>query len=412
MLAPISTHRTIPMTANGFIRNVAAASLSLATVVSWADSLVLRDGGQLHGVSLTEPQPDRQHLTAESLHGRIVLDRKLVERVHRETPAEIEYRRRAPTVSDTVKAQFALAAWCRDNGVSEGMRRHLKRVLELAPDHAEARALLGYQQVDGRWMTRDEVLASRGLVRWGGGYRTKQEAALLERNAEREAEQIAWRKRLASWRSDLDRRDPETARAASDALDTVADPAAIPELLKLFGREPSPSVRRKLVDVIARFGTAATLGALADLALADPDPELRAMAREHLAADNRPGLTAPFVGALRSKENAIINNAGDALAALASPSTIDPLIDALVTTHRWRVGNESGGDTYSMNTATGTFGFGGGGPQEIKREIPNPRVLAALVHLTGENYLYDKAQWRAWLAGQQLEQAVDLRRDF
>ena len=400
------------MTASRLIPKVVAASCVLGGAAVWADSLELRDGGALHGVSLADPQPDRGQLALESSHGRIVLDRKLVERVRKETPAESEYRRRAPTVSDTVKAQFALAAWCRDNGVSEGMRRHLMRVLELAPDHAEARALLGYQQVDGQWMTRDEVLASRGLVRWGGGYRTKQEAALLERAEKIEAEQIAWRKRLAGWRSDLDRRDPETVRTASDALDNLVDPTAVPELLKLFADETNPAVRRKLIDIIARFGTPATLGALADVALVDPDPELRAMAREHLAADNRPGLTAPFVGALRSKENAIINNAGDALAALGSPASIDPLIDALVTTHRWIVGNDSGGERYSMNTRNGTTSFGGGGPQEISKEIPNPRVLAALVYLTGENFLYDKSQWRAWLASQQVEQVLDIRRDL
>ncbi|QDT70492.1 hypothetical protein MalM25_34400 [Planctomycetes bacterium MalM25] len=400
------------MTASRLIPPTAAAWLALAAGVSWADTLDLRDGGVLRGVSQAEQQPDRLKLTLQSSHGRIVLDRKVVDRVRRESPAEVEYRRRAPTVSDTETAQFALAAWCRDNGVSEGMRRHLKRVLELAPDHAEARALLGYQQVDGRWMTRDEVLASRGLVRWGGGYRTKQEAALLERAAKIEEEQVLWRKKLAGWRSDLESRNAEVARAASDALDSLRDPASAPELLKLFGKEKNPVVRRKLTDVLGRLNTSTALVALADVALADPDPELRAMAREYLAKDNRPGLTAPFVGALRSKDNAIINNAGDALAALGSFASIDPLIEALVTTHRWRVGNDSGGDTYSMNTGTGTFGFGGGGPQDIQKDFQNPRVLAALVYLTGENYLYNKDQWRAWLASLQVEQAVDLRRDL
>lgn len=400
------------MTASRLIPSIATASLALATAASRADTVELRDGGVIVSVSQAEQQPDRLKLTLQSPHGRIVLDRKVVDRVHRESPAEVEYRRRAPTVSDTVTAQFALAAWCRDNGVSQGMRRHLKRVLELAPDHPEARALLGYQQVDGRWMTRDEVLASRGLVRWGGGYRTKQEAALLERAAKIEATQISWRKKLAGWRSDLDSRNADVVRTASNAFDNLNAPAAAPELLKLFGKEQNPVVRRKLIDVLGRLSTSTALIALADVALADPDPELRAMAREHLANNNRPGLTAPFVGALKSKDNAIINNAGDALAALGSFASIDPLIDALVTTHRWRIGNESGGDTYSMNTGTGTFGFGGGGPQDVQKDFQNPRVLAALVYLTGENYLYNKSQWRAWLASLQVEQAVDLRRDL
>lgn len=379
---------------------------------SLADTVTLENGSVLSGQVVKDPELGRSRLAVDSEHGRIVIDRGQIDRIQSESPAESEYRRRGPTVSDTADAQFALATWCRNNGVKEGMERHLRRVLELEPDHAESRALLGFQQVDGGWMTRDQVLAARGLVRHEAEWRTRQEVAILERQAAFEATQIAWRKRLAAWRDDLNHNNPDVSRAAEGRFDSIEDPAAIGGLLRLFNDESNPLVRRKLIDVVGRLGTPAGLAAMAQVVLTETDQELRAIALEHLVRDGSPGLASPFVGALRSKNNQVINNAADALSVLGSQATLEPLIESLVTTHKWRVGNGSGGDQYSVNTRSGVTGFGGGGVKDVKKDLRNPRVLNALVALTdGVNYQYDKARWKAWLASQQVEAAVDLRRD-
>ncbi|TWT96757.1 hypothetical protein Pla108_25310 [Botrimarina colliarenosi] len=394
-----------------------AAALCLAVFTAAqpapADQVELSTGGRLDAEVVPDAASNRSQLAIQSPYGRIVLDRDRVARSVSESPAEAEYRRRAPSVSDTVEAQFALANWCRDNGVADGLRRHLQRVLELDPDHAEARMLLGYQQVDGRWMTRDDVLAARGLVRWGGEYRTPQEVALLERIERQESEALAWRKQLADWRSGLESADRDTARAAEDAFDQLEDPMAMPELLKLLADEPVPAVRRRLVRAIGRIATPEGLAALASIVITARDPELRAEAVDQLAADGRPGLALPFVAALRADDPVVINNAGWALARLGSTATIEPLIDALVTVHRRQVGNVSGGDDYSMtfSPTQGSFGFGGGGPKIEQRTSRNTQVLETLVHLTGVNFLYDQDKWRAWLASRQVAERVNLRRD-
>lgn len=375
------------------------------------DEVRLRSGARVEGRLVDSPVGDRSRLVLQTEYGSLALDRDRVRRIVEQSPAESEYDRRAPSVSDTTEAQFALAMWCRDNGHAEGMQRHLRRVLELQPDHEEARTLLGYQRVDGEWMTREDVLASRGLRRWQGDFLTVQEIELLQRTERVDDTLLEWRRRLADLRSDLDDRDPEVARQALETLESLADPAATAELISLLAEEEVPLVRRKLTAVIGRLGTRAGLVALADLALTDPDAEVRAIALEQLADDGRPGLTVPFVAALRSPNNATVNLAANALAALGSAAVLDPLIDTLVTTHRWKTGNDSGGDTYSVSPGAGTFGFGGGGPKVIEKQIQNARVLAALVHLTGVNFLYDQAKWKAWLASQQQEQAPPLRRD-
>ncbi|MEO0531117.1 MAG: HEAT repeat domain-containing protein [Planctomycetota bacterium] len=393
-------------------RLVVLATAACTTILVHADEVVLDSGARLRGGVATNDETPRSQLAIESAYGKLVLPRDRVSRVINESPGEAEYRRRAPSVSDTVEAQMALAMWCRDNGVRDGMRRHLQRVLELAPDHAEARTLLGFQQVDGRWMTRDDVLAARGLVRWQGEYRTRQEVALLKHEECQEAEALAWRRQLASWRDDLVGRDGEAARIAEEAFENLTDPAVTTELLSLLAEEKNPAVRRLLIRATGRLGTPDCLSALVSVALGDIDDELRAEALDLLVADGRPGLTVPFVNALRSDDPRIINNAGHALGRLGSIAIVDPLIDALVTTHRRKVGNDSGGQSYSLNTASGTTSFGGGGPRIIKQQSRNARVLESLVSLTGENYLYDEEAWRRWLAGQQTQVAYDLRRDL
>lgn len=375
------------------------------------DQVVLESGVRIEGQLAPLEKATRSQLAIESPYGRIVLERDRVGRVINESPGEAEYRRRAPSVSDTVEAQLALAMWCRDNGVSKGMRRHLRRVLELDPEHAEARTLLGFQQVDGQWMTRDDVLAARGLVRWQGEYRTRQEVALLEYQEKQEALALEWRRQLAGWRKDLVGRDPEAARTAQTAFENLNDSLATTELLALLGDESDPAVRRLLIQTAGRIGTPECLSAMVSIALGEALGELRAEALDYLVADRRPGLTLPFVNALRADDPRIINHAGYALGRLGSRATIEPLIDALVTSHRRKVGNDSGGQSYSMNAASGTTSFGGGGPRIVERQERNARVLEALVSLTGENYLYDKAAWRRWLASQQTQVAFDLRRD-
>lgn len=380
-------------------------------VAAAGDEVLLESGGRLSGRLVESPPGASEQVLLETAYGRIALDRDRVHRLREQSPAEVEYARRSPSVSDTPEAQFALATWCRDNGHGEGMRRHLRRVLELQPDHVEARTLLGYQQVDGEWMTRDDVLASRGLNRWQGDFRTQQEIELLERHERFDENQIGWRRRLAGWRKDLADRDPEVAHQAAESFDRLADPAATPELLKLLAKEESPLLRRRLVATLGRLGNRQALAALANLALSDPDSEARAIAVEQLADDGRAGVAVPFVSALRSPNNITVNLAANALSVLGSQAVLDPLIEALVTTHRWKTGNDSGGDSYSVSPNAGTTGFGGGGPKIVEKQLQNPRVLAALVQLTGVNFLYDQPRWKAWLAAQQQEQVPALRRD-
>lgn len=386
---------------------VAPALLVLAGLAV-ADTVVLEGGGKLYGDVVADPSIERGRVAIDTVYGRLELERKRVASIGRDSPAEAEYRRRTPSVADNVPSQFAHAMWCRDQGLGDESRRHLRRVIRLDPSHAEARQFLGFQNVNGDWVTREEVLAARGLVRWEGEYRTSQEIALLKRQQAAESRQQEWKDRLSEWRKALN--DRATARQAEEQFEALTDPAATAPLIELFRGERDPIARRMLADTLGRVATPAAMGALADAALADTDPEVRALAIERLASDPRPGMATPFLAALRSKNNALVNRAGAALGVFGAAAAVEPLIDALVTTHERKVGDDSGGQRYDINTASGVLNVGGG-PRTVRREVRNPAVLTALVETTGVNFSYDEARWRAWLASQQVERQADLRRD-
>lgn len=389
------------------------AALGLATALAAArgDVVELEGGGRLEGRLVRDAEVERGNLAVDSRYGRVVVDRDFVLRTRDESPAEAEYRRRAPTVSDTPDAQYALACWCRDNGLKEATRTHLARVLEFDPQHAEARLLLGYQQVGGEWMTREDVLASRGLVRWRGEYRTPQEVLLLKQKRQAERSQADWRDRLKRLSVAFASTDDATLRAAEEELLAIDDPMATPVLIRTFNDSDDALLRRRLIVAIGALGTGGGYDALLNIALREPDSELRALATEQLGRVNGPRLVMALIGALRSNENAIVNRAADVLLGLSAQTAVEPLIEALVTTHRRRVGNNSDGTTYSFNAASSQFGFGGDGPRTLEHSAQNPRVLNALVELTGVNFLYDQEGWRSWLRSKSEGEPLDLRRD-
>ena len=87
-------------------------------------------------------------------------------------------------IADTAAAQWELAQWCREHKLSAEREVHLRRVIELDPDHVEARRALGYSKIDGQWTTQEEAMTKRGYVRYKGQWKTPQEVEIAEEQAE------------------------------------------------------------------------------------------------------------------------------------------------------------------------------------------------------------------------------------
>lgn len=159
-------------------RPLAALFLLVAAPAALADDVVLKNGGKLEG----KARKDGDTVVVDTGAGEVRLRGDEVASI---TPAPTRldlYRERAAAArKDDASAQVELATWCRDKGLLDLEKKHLRAAIALDADHAEARKRLGYLRYDGRWLTEDEYRRARGLVKVGNEWLTS--AEVREREA-------------------------------------------------------------------------------------------------------------------------------------------------------------------------------------------------------------------------------------
>jgi len=169
------------------------------------------------------------------------------------------------------------------------------------------------------------------------------------------------------------------------------------------------SVRTMYIETLAKIGTPEAVKSLAATALEDPMEEVRQSCLDYLEKKPNPEAVAYFVGMLKSKDNRIVNRAAQALGRMRDPSAIGPLIDALITTHKFKVQGDPNRHSYSFGGAPSSgppgFSFGGNGPKIYTQHIPNEAVREALQKLTGKDFNFDKQAWKYWFAAQKRPEA-------
>ncbi len=393
-----------------------------------ADVFLLRSGGRIEGQLQNPDEIPRQVYIIETPVGvQLTLERQAVARVLRQSDDLATYLAKAPSVPDTVDRQWQLAEWCRQHHLGTQRRVHLERVIELDPDHAQARRALGYSLIDGQWHTQDQLMASRGYVRYKGRWVLPQEVEISQRNRKLELAEKEWRVRLKRYTAWLS--DPDRAAEARSLIAAIDDPFAIPALRDWIASDPLVEHRQLALETIARFSEAPVVDCLVEVSLSDPDLELRRTALELIGRHDKARAVSQYIQHLKSKQNQTVNDAAYALASLGDSAAVGPLIDSLVTSHKFIVQpsnagqqtatfvnpNSTGGAT---NVPNANF-FGGnaggitmgGGPKVVSQKFQNRDVLDALIALTRQNFEYDIRSWKAWFAAQQKSQSLDARRD-
>ncbi|HEY4759170.1 MAG TPA: HEAT repeat domain-containing protein [Thermoguttaceae bacterium] len=377
-----------------------------------ADVFVLTGGGRISGELVNRNEtPRKQYVIQVAGQGRVTLDASQVDQVIYTRPDEQQYEKIRPDYPDTVEGQWALAEWCREHKLNVERDAHLERIIELDPSHAEARRALGYAQIEGQWVTQDELMIQRGYKRYKGRWMLPQQIELLEDKSKLENVQQEWFQKVKRWRGWLGTNRDEQAR---ENLHNIADPAAVKALVSGLRDDPSDSARLLYIEALAKINTLEAAKALAIASIDDPVEELRLTCLDFLQKQDHPEVITYYVSKLRAKDNLTINLAAIGLGRLKDPSTIGPLIDALITTHKFKISKPSGDDsiTTTFSNAPGGGGFSfGGGPKIISRQFNNQAVLDALVAITGQNFNYNQADWRHWYASQKKPEAIDARRD-
>ena len=373
-----------------------------------ADVFVLTNGSRVVGELLNPDQIPRKTFEIKTTGGtRITLDRSQVERRVRQRAEEIEYEKIWPRYADTVDDQWKLAEWCRQRQLLSQRDRHLERILELAPEHEQARRALGYSQRHGKWKTREQEMLDRGFVRHAGKWVLPQVVQLNEQAQKVKAAEGKWQQEINRWRTWL---KSDKARLAQQKILTVEDPAAVKALAQALNDEPNPAGRVLFIKALAGVGTTRALQLLAVWALNEPNEEARLTCLDFLK--KHPGPVDFFAGKLRSINNGEINRAAYALEHLENPSAVLSLIDALVTAHKFKI-TQGGGQTSAgfSNRGAGALSMGSS-TKIVTRQIQNRSVLEALVALAGgPNFGYDVPAWKSWYASQQRSHPLGARRD-
>lgn len=393
-----------------------------------AEQFQLASGGRLVGRLLNRDEAPRRQYVIQLPDGtQLTLPKDAVTKVVRRSAALEEYLRLRPQYADSVAGQWDLAEWCRQHKLATPRETHLRRILELEPDHADARRALGYSQVDGQWKTQEEIMTERGYVRSGGTWKLPQEIEVTERNRKVRLAEQEWQKSLHRWRQWLT--DPDHAAEATQRIRSIDDPFATKALAKFLADDPSEAERQLVLEALANIHTPQSAELLAGLALHDPADEIRASALEQLARDKPTGVAKFFIRQLRNPDNLIVNRAGYALGMLGDRQAVPALIDALVTTHKFKVtqGSPGGGTnaTFARPDSNGvinnpvypgqTGGLGsfstGSSTVIVSERLRNADVLEALIKLTERNDDYDVRSWKLWYASQKKSEGLDARRD-
>jgi len=385
-----------------------------AGFVCRAEVFVLANGGRISGELVNRGEsPRKQYMIKVAGEGQITLAASQVEQVLNRRPEEEEYEKIRPAYTDTVEGQWALAEWCRRQKLPVERETHLKRVIELDPNHVEARRALGYIQSDGQWTTQDELMIDRGYKRYKGRWMLPQQIELIESRSKLENAQQEWFQNIKRWRGWL---GTDRDKQARENFNNIADPMAVKALLLNLRDDASLPARLIYIDALAKINTLEAARGLAIASIEDSDEEVRLTCLDRLQSEKRPEIVAYYVGKLRDKDNPVINLAGVALGRMNDPSAVGPLIDAVVTTHKFKIVNPGGDNSMSTSFGKGPGGGGGGlamggGPKIVSKQFANQTVLEALTAITGQNFGFDKAAWKRWYAAQKKPETIDARRD-
>ena len=117
-----------------------------------------------------------------------------------QTPIQDEYHRRARDLDDTIEAHWGLAEWCKEQKLVDEYRAELNAILEIDPSFEPVRVALGHRKLSGGWQTRDEVMASRGLVLRDGKYTTEHHIELMNEAQAAKKVDADWNNQLDRWR--------------------------------------------------------------------------------------------------------------------------------------------------------------------------------------------------------------------
>jgi hypothetical protein len=420
-------------------------SLVMEPFAAHADEIVLRGGGQVQGKVQPDPQ-NKDRVQVWLVQGRKPLSfnkAQILEVIPKASPLD-EYFERAKKAQETVQSQFDLGTWCEQNKLPDLARLHFEAALLADKSFEPAHRKLGHVYHDGYWLSRDDLSAIQGLVKYKGKWISTEERAKRQAEEESTATQASWVRRIKILRQSIVNGPEDRRREAETQLMAIRDSQAVSPLLRVLGND-EPPMRILLAQILASIpGKEATAGLVKQI-LAEPTADVRPVIFEKLKDRDDPNVVPQLVRALTSPDIQVINRAAWTLGNLGAIEVVPKLIPALLTNEQRVVMVARDGSNVPAIGAPGVpmvplhynnndiavqtppvisqgavaygvisapiyaFPYGVGfNPGAQINNSPEPRlmtftfrnveVLAALQKMTGQDFGYDIQSWRNWVS--------------
>ena len=173
-------------------------SLAMASA-ALADEVVLKNGSVFSGI--VREEGDR--VVVEMDFGSMSFKKVDVRSVSRGTEDVLSQFQEKARAAFDVKSMVELAAWAKDKGLTARAAELYRKVLVIDPDQADARKALGFEKVNGVWLTGDDLMTAKGYVKVSGRWMTKD---MADRILDHETATRIETDRLAQARRESDQR--------------------------------------------------------------------------------------------------------------------------------------------------------------------------------------------------------------
>lgn len=328
-----------------------------------------------------------------------------------------EYSRRLSELPDTAAAHWEMSQWCNGQHLNEQNERHLRRTIELDPNHGPARQLLGYAPNGNSWVKDSAQRRERGMLRDEGKWRLAEDVIVLRAVEDNDKARKEWVRTLARWKKQA-AKGGQAGQDAVQELQRIDDPRADLAVVEQFtkGEDINRFPRLMWLEVLGRLKTSAAMNAIVEAAMNDRSASVQERCIELLNEHGKYQAIPYYLSKLSDPDNAVVNRAGRVLQELNDPEIALALVDAIWTKHETITAPGNDTNIAMSNDGNQQGGGGlqtGGKPTKTTYFIKNPEVLAALLEVVEEdvNYQYDKERWRLYFASKLAPPPGDLRRD-
>jgi len=168
-------------------------AIALLAVPAAGDIVHLKTGTSLEGQVI----PTEDGVIIRLPVGEVRISKDAIARIEKKPSAMEEYQKRADALKkDDAEAHYKLGLWAQGAGLRPQARAHFLTAIGLDAKHAKAHQALGHRLVKGRWMTEEQEMQARGLVKYDGQWMTPDAAARLQ--ALKAQLELAREKRMAA----------------------------------------------------------------------------------------------------------------------------------------------------------------------------------------------------------------------